>query len=155
MVLGLRRDEYYRGTSSILATIFQSNTDVQVPYRVPVNSITHDKDCRNPKCVADLSGKNLKNLVLVAQKAMKQMTGYFGGYISKRQKSGRFELENSIKALPLFQNKLQEKKLQSAGSQLAQVVNKMFTTLEGKGILRSGAEEFLQAAEYSPHDELA
>ena len=44
MVLGRRRDEYYSGTSSILATIFQSNTDVQVPYRVLVNTITHGKD---------------------------------------------------------------------------------------------------------------
>ena len=31
----------------------------------------------------------------------------------------------------------------------------MFTTLEGKGILRSGTEEFLLAAEYISHDELA
>ena len=86
---------------------------------------------------------------------MKQMAGYLGGYISKRQKTGRFELNNSIKSLPFFQSKLDEKKLKSAGAQLGHVVNKMFTTLEGKGILRTATEEFLLASEYRPDDELA
>ena len=31
----------------------------------------------------------------------------------------------------------------------------MFTTLEGKGILRTAVEEFLLASEYRPDDELA
>ena len=44
---------------------------------------------------------------MIAQKAMKQMTGYFGGYISKRQKMGKFELKKSIGALPLLKEKLQ------------------------------------------------
>ena len=105
MVLGRRRCEWYSGTYSLVAAIFQSNTDVQVPYRAPVNNITHDKDCRNPKCLADLSEK----MVLVAQKAMKQMTGYFGGYISKRPKSGIFEFETSIKALPLSKTSCRRK----------------------------------------------
>ena len=33
---------------------------------------------------------------------MKQMTGYFGGHISKRQKIGQFEIKKSISALPLL-----------------------------------------------------
>ena len=152
MVLGKRQSEWYSGTSSMLAEIFLSNTDVQAPYRIPLNEVTHDKDCQDPKCVKSLSNKRL---CIIAQKAMKQMAGYFGGYISKRQKTGRFELSNSIKSLPFFQSKLDEKKLKSAGAQLGHIVNKMFTTLEGKGILRTATEEFLLASEYRPDDELA
>ena len=35
---------------------------------------------------------------------MKQMTGYFGGYISKKQQMGQFELKQSAAAMPFFQD---------------------------------------------------
>ena len=35
------------------------------------------------------------------------------------------------------------------------MVNRMFITLEGKGILRACTEEFMLASRYKPHDELA
>ena len=91
MVLGPRQSEWYSGTSSILSELFLSNTDVQAPYRVPLFDATHDKDCKSGRCVRLLSHKAL---AIIAMKAMKQMAGYFGGYISKRQKAGRFGLRN-------------------------------------------------------------
>jgi len=63
---------------------------------------------------------------------MKQMTGYFGGYISKKQKIGQFEIKKSISALPLLKEKLQSRGLKSASSQLAHVVNRMFSTVESR-----------------------
>jgi len=86
---------------------------------------------------------------------MKQMTGYFGGYISKKQKMGQFELKKSIGALQPLQEKLQERNLQSASSQLAHITNRMFVTLEGKGILRAATEEFMLSSRHKPHDPLA
>ena len=83
------------------------------------------------------------------------MIGYFGGYISKKQKIGRFELKQSIAAQPFFHKKLFQKSNLSAGNQLAHVCHRMFINLEGKGILRSGIEESLHASEYNPGDELA
>jgi len=62
---------------------------------------------------------------------MKQMAGYFGGYISKQQKIGQYELKKSIGALPLLQSKLSERKLSAASHQLAHVVNRMFTRGSG------------------------
>ena len=73
---------------------------------------------------------------------MKQMTGYFGGYISKKQKMGRFELKKSIGALPLMEEKLKGRNLSSSSAQLAHVTNRCFTVLESKGILRTATEEF-------------
>ena len=83
------------------------------------------------------------------------MVGYFGGYISKKQKVGRFELKQSIAAQPYFYKKLRGKQHENARSQLAHVCNRMFCQLEGKGVLRTGVEECLLASEYLPHDELA
>ena len=77
-----------------------------------------------------------RRLLVIAQRAMKQMTGYFGGYISKKQKIGQFEIKKSVSTLPLMREKLENRNLKSASAQLAHVVNRMFTTLEGKGILR-------------------
>jgi len=84
---------------------------------------------------------------------MKQMTGYFGGYISKKQKVGQYELKRSIDALPLLQEKLQKRPLK-ASAQLAHVCNRFFSVLESKGILRMATEEFLLASRYRPDDEL-
>ena len=83
------------------------------------------------------------------------MIGYFGGYISKKQKLGRFELKHSIAAQPFLHKKLMQKGKLSAGNQLAHVCNRMFTNLEGKGILRSGVEEYMLASQYSPFDQLS
>jgi len=92
--------------------------------------------------------------MLISQRAMKQMTGYFGGYISKKQKVGQYELKRSIDALPLLQEKLQNRPLQ-ASAQLAHVCNRFFSVLESKGILRMATEEFLLASRYRPDDELS
>lgn len=83
------------------------------------------------------------------------MAGYFGGYISKKQKIGQYELKKSISALPLLESKLSARKHTAASHQLAHVVNRMFTTLESKGILRTGTEEFALASESHPTDKLA
>lgn len=96
-----------------------------------------------------------RKLMKVAQRAMKLMSGYFGGYISKRQKMGQFELRKSIGALPLLKQKLEGRNLKSGSAQLAHVCNRMFTVLEGKGILRSSTEETLLASRYNPADPLA
>ena len=57
--------------------------------------------------------------------------------------------------MPFLHSKLSAKQKQSPSSQLAHVTNRMFCNLEGKGVLRSGVEEFLLASEFDPHDEVA
>lgn len=51
--------------------------------------------------------------------------------------------------------KLRVRQLKRGSAQLAHVVNRMFTTLETKGILRSAPEEFMLSSMYKAHDELA
>ena len=83
------------------------------------------------------------------------MSGYFGGYIQKKQKIGQYELKKSVSTLPLLKQKLNERNLQSASHQLGHVIYRNFTTLESKGMLRSGTEEFSLAAGHVPPDNMA
>ena len=151
-ILGRRRCSWFSGTSALLAIVARSNSNVQCNYRVPLSETTHDKDCVLTQCTEGFSGRSL---CVIAQRAMKQMTGYFGGYISKRQKMGKFEMKKSIAALPLMKEKLQQRQLKTASSQLAHGINRMFSILEGKGILRVCTEEFMLSSQYKPHDPLA
>ena len=150
-VVGRRRCEWFSGTSAILAHLARSNTNVQCPYRMPINAHTHDPDCHRRSCLA----VNAKKLCIIAQRAMETISGYFGGYISKRQKMGQFELRSSVKALPPMAQKLKQRQLKRGSAQLAHVVNRMFTTLESKGILRTAPEEFMLSSLYKAHDPLA
>ena len=150
-IVGKRQCEWFAPTSAVLAEVARSNTNVQCNYRVPITETTHDKDCLSKNCIGKTSARQL---CLVAQRAMKQMTGYFGGYISKRQKLGQFELKKSIAALAPLKTKLQSRQLR-ASAQLAHVVNRMFVTLEGKGILRASTEEFMLASRHKRHGPLA
>ena len=49
-VMGRRQCEWFSGTSAILAHLTRSNTNVQCPYRIPINEHTHDPDCTSKKC---------------------------------------------------------------------------------------------------------
>ena len=151
-ILGRRRDHWFSSTSALLACVARSNTNVQCNYRIPITTTTHDKDCRAPQCSKMLAARQV---CLIAQRAMKQMTGYFGGYISKRQKMGKFEVKKSVAALPLMKAKLEQRNLKTASSQLAHVTNRMFSVAEGKGILRMCTEESMLSSQWKPHDPLA
>ena len=102
-ILGRRRCHWFSGTSALLALVTRSNTNLQSNYRVPISLVTHDKDCHSTQCSHMQSARKL---CMIAQRAMKQMTGYFGGYISKRQKIGKFEVKKSLAALPLMKQRL-------------------------------------------------
>ena len=103
-VMGKRRCGWMAPTSSILSHVFRSNTNVQTNYRVPITRHTHDRDCSKTTC---MDGADTRKMLLLCQRAMKQMTGYFGGYISKKQKVGQYELKKSIGALLLLKQKLE------------------------------------------------
>ena len=69
-------------------------------------------------------------------------------------KGGSIRIEKSSGSLPLLKQKLETRGVRAASAQLAHVCNKMFTTLESKGILRTAPEEFMLASQYRPDDEL-
>ena len=60
-----------------------------------------------------------------------------------------------MKALPLLFEKLRRREYKSSSVQLAHMTNRMFTTLESKGILRTALEEYMLAAMHKAGDPLA
>ena len=100
---GTIRTSWFSATSAMLAKVFRSNTNIQTNYRIPITTKTHDPHCTKKRCVRKLSSlKQTRKSLRIAQRAMKQMVGYFGGYISIRQKVGQYELDKSIESLPLL-----------------------------------------------------
>ena len=148
-----RHDEYCSGTSAAIAALSESNSDVQCPYRVPLTTETHDPACTMTNCIAQ--GKlALKKLCKKVQRTQKNITGYFGGYISKAQPLGLYELKKSCATLPFLKKKLLEQRAKPV-HQLAHTVNRMFTTLESKGIVRTTPQEFQLSADYNEKDNLS
>ena len=71
---GPRRSAYFSATSRILSKLHNSNSNVQLTYRLPLLQHTHDEDCKSAKC---LSVKLRRRQFLIGQRAVKQMMGYF------------------------------------------------------------------------------
>lgn len=74
---------------------------------MPITEQTHELVCDSASCRHGLS---TKRLALIAQRACKQMTGYFAGYISKRQPVGKYELKAAATNLAPLLQKMQGKK---------------------------------------------
>ena len=152
-VAGRRRCPWLSGTNALTAILLRSNTHFAPNFRIPLTAQTTE-------CGGACLGKNLfenprehlRRLITITQRAMKQMTGYFSGYICKKQKIGNFELKSVSSALPYLLQRI--KTLKTAAAQVAQVTNRLITTLEGKGILRSAAESFTLCGKAKQKDEL-
>jgi len=145
-VLSRRRSPWLSGTSRLFAAVFRSNTHTGPSFRVPLTAKTHE--CEGA-CLT--TGVSTKRLAVCTQRAMRQMVGYFSGYISKRQPAGRYEMKASTTNLQFLAEKL---KNQKPLTQVATVTNRMFSDLESKGVLRSAPEEFNLAAHGAKQDQL-
>ncbi len=152
-ISGRRRCGWFSGCNSLCAALLRSNTNFMPNFRVPLTEKTTEcKGACLPKGDGEDRKREIQRLCLLAQRAMKQMTGYFSGYICKKQKLGNFELKAASSSLPFLLQKL--KNLKTAAAQLASVTNRLITTLEGKGILRSAPESFNLCGKSCHQDEL-
>jgi hypothetical protein len=151
LILSRRQCHWLNGTTGAFAVAFRSNTDIKPNYRIPLTAATHEPDCEYD-CLGTQSknDSSARRLCIVAARAMKQMTGYFCGYTCKRQPVGRFQMKTARRMLPKLTAKLA---LMNSSSQKAHLVNKLYNILEGRGKLRTGAEEFNLAANARRADE--
>jgi len=153
-VAGKRRCPWLSGTNALTAVLLRSNTHFAPNFRIPLTA--QSTECGGAclgKSLSENPQEHLRRLITITQRAMKQMTGYFSGYICKKQKLGSFELKSTSSALPYLLERIRT--LKTAAAQLAQVTNRLITTLEGKGILRSAAESFTLAGKARQKDELS
>ena len=137
---------WFSGTAAAFSIAFRCNTNTTPNFRVPLSFDTHEPSCRLADCSQGLTTKRLS---LLAQRACTQMTGYFAGYISKRQPVGRYELRASCGNLARMMDTLPHR---THFSQYLRVVNRMFTDLETKGTLRTAPEVYNLAANLNVKD---
>ena len=132
-ILSRRRCEWFSGTAPAFAVIFRSNTHTAPNYRVPLLASTHD-----PSCTAGCLEKHtLKNMIACAQRAQRNTTGYFTGYIQKRQPVGKFELRQAALNLQYLAKSIQHR---SNPQQYHHVANRMLGDLEYRGHVRPATE---------------
>ena len=140
LLLPRRRCAWLSGCSPAFAVWTGSNTNIMPNYRIPLTEQTHDPECER-ECLTKVSDRRT---AIVAQKGMRAATGDFSGHICKRQPVGRFQLRQAARSLPLFRPKVVSQR--SEAGQMAQIVGKMFSTLETRGKMRTAAEETNLAA---------
>ena len=98
-MLPLRNDPWVNGTMPALClALAGSNSDVKPNDRLPVMAETHEACCRK-RCLGRKGV--IQRTARTAQRAQSVTTGYFGGYVGKRQFAGTLELKNvSTKCTP-------------------------------------------------------
>ena len=90
-VLSRRQNDWFSGCAPPLALFLKHNTHTGPNLRVPPCSRTHD-----PECQSDCMDRSeVVKLTAIAQRAQRNTTGYFTGYIQKRQPVGAFEIKQA------------------------------------------------------------
>ena len=144
-ILGRRRCQWLSGSMTGFFSLCRHNTHTGPNFRVPLLECTHDKECK-----ADCLSKNkLMKLIACAQRAMRNTTGYFTGYIHKKQPLGKFELQQAAKNLKHLAHSIQHR---SSAQQYHHMANRMLGDLEFRGTLRTATEEFNLAGNHHRHD---
>jgi hypothetical protein len=145
-LLGKRQDEWQNGTARAFAVFFRSNSDTSPNMRLPIMKKTHDPACKKNCC--ELYG-SMQRICRLAQRAQRQTTGYFSGYIVKRQPVGSYETQLAADSMAYLKEKLHKK---SQAGQHAAIVNRVLVELEGRGTMRTAAEEFNLSVNLHPQD---
>ena len=95
-MLPLRNEEWVNGTMPALCVAFAgSNSDVKLNDRIPVLAQTHEKVCKR-NCVKKA---HLKRTARNTQRTQSMVSGYFGGYVGKRQPAGSLETKKCVDKL--------------------------------------------------------
>ena len=144
-ILSKRRCEWMSGTAPGFAVFFRHNTHTGPNYRVPLLRETHDPEC-TAKCITEHS---LERMMAAAQRAQRNTTGYYTGYIQKRQPVGKFELRQATQNLRFLAKTIEKR---SNPQQYHHVANRLLGDLEYRGHVRPATEETNLAANHKPDD---
>ena len=106
--------------------LFRHNIHTGPNYRAPLLASTHD-----PECKADCLQKNtLSKMIACAQRAMRNTTGYYSGYICKKQPIGKFELKQAALNVRHLAHKISQR---SQAQHYHHVANRMLGDLDCRG----------------------
>ena len=129
-ILGRRRCQWLSGTMTSFLFRFPHNRHTGPNYRVLLLASTHD-----PECKADCLLKNtFSTMIACAQLSMRNTTGYYSGYISKKQPIGKFELKQAALNLRHLAHKISQR---FPAQQYHHVANRSWETWSAEALLAS------------------
>ena len=115
--------------------LFRHNTHTGPNYRVPLLAKTHDTDCQ----AGCLEKNTLSKMIACAQRAMRNTTGYYSGYICRKQPIGKFELKQAALNLRHLAHKISQNYL---AQQYHHVANRMLGDLECRDSISLSSEHY-------------
>ena len=147
-ILTPRRCAWLSGTAPSFAVIFRHNTHTGPNNRVPLLKSTHDPQCK-AGCLATHTDNRM---TIAAQRAQRNTTGYYTGYIQKRQLVGKFELRQAALNLKYLAKSIEKR---SNAQQYHHVANRMLGDLEYRGHVRLATEESNLSGNHNETDIMA
>jgi hypothetical protein len=154
-VLGQRNSPWLNGTAPGLCVgMSGGNTDIKINDRLPIQEETHEGSACDRQCVPKDPARRaraLKRIVRITQTAQAQTNGYFGGYISKKQKLGKLEVRKLVDKMVKLSEKVESKSDFQRGRAVS---GRMVTDIEMNSTLRGAAEEVNLCVNLRPNDVL-
>ena len=124
------------GSASALLSVQQFNSDVQIPYRLPVCETTHSRLCCKD-CLGLWSADDEAAMIQATQLAQDAQCGYTCDYCSKRQPAAFNEVKEFCKGQHDLSGKVSKEKISYIGKRHA---SRFMSDAYGKGIVRGQAE---------------
>ena len=154
-ILGRRNNPWLNGTAPGLCVgLTGGNTDVKLNDLLPITAATHEgSECQRGCIPHDnvTRRRAVDKMVRRLQALQSQRNGYFGGYISKRQKVGRLETRKCVEKMYALRAKIDGR---AETQQQRAVTGRMITDIEMNGTLRGAVEEFNLCANLRANDVL-
>ena len=150
-MLLLRNNEWVNGTiPGLCVALAGSNSDVKPNDRLPILECTHEESCRKKKCI--VKKNHLKATSINIQRTQSLTSGYFGGYIGKRQPAGALETKKCVDKLFTLRSQYQGR---GKAGQLRAASGRLITDMEMNSTYRGAVEIFNLCRNLKKHDVLA
>ena len=130
---GPMNHENLNGTSSAMLAVQQFNSDVQIPYRLPICEETHAACCDN----ACWQVKDTQTMVQACQAGQDAQAGYACDYCAKRQPMAFNEIKECCKGHQSLNESVKDEKIGYVGKRHA---TRFMSDAYGKGIVRGQVE---------------
>ena len=130
---GPQNDEYLNSTHPLMCAALQCNSDVQLPYRLPICANSHSDLCQDG-CV---DKTDIKSVVEAAQNSQDAQVGYACDYQNKRAARACHEVRECVKGHSKLHASISNQPVSYIGHRH---LVRLCSDAYGKGIVRSNQE---------------
>jgi hypothetical protein len=131
-----RGNQWLNGSHKLLLANLPFNSDVLVPYRLPLMAETHTKDkklCQLDCCLR----MPMQQVIRALEQSMRDQIGYITDYVTKRQPVATSEVDAFIRGHRKLQEQLHGKALSVAAVRHTQ---RLLSDVLGRGTIRKAVE---------------